>query len=87
MMILFKPLIRYTAYYHYYHQILGAVLIVIGAVVQASVAGPLHVAIFVIIIGGIIFIVAFFGCCGAIKEIRCMLLTVSLLAHHLLIDC
>jgi len=34
------------------------------------------VGIFVIIVGGIILIVSFFGCCGAIKENRCMLITV-----------
>lgn len=30
-----------------------------------------------IVIGAVIFIVAFFGCCGAVKENACMTLTVS----------
>jgi len=52
-------------------------LIVVGAVSQSLVANSaMHGAIFIIIVGGIIFISAFFGCCGAIKESRCMLLTV-----------
>lgn len=33
--------------------------------------------IILIIIGSIIFITAFFGCCGAIKESTCMLTTVK----------
>jgi len=60
-----------------YFQITGAILIIVGAVAQSSYsAGVFHEAIFIIVIGGIIFIVAFLGCCGAIKEIRCMLITV-----------
>lgn len=31
----------------------------------------------VIVVGAIIFVIAFFGCCGAIKESRFLLLTVS----------
>lgn len=34
------------------------------------------VPILFIVIGAIIFIVAFFGCCGAIKESHCMTVTV-----------
>ena len=30
-----------------------------------------------IVIGAIIFIIAFFGCCGAIRESHCMIITVS----------
>jgi CD63 antigen len=33
---------------------------------------------FLITIGAIIFVIAFFGCCGAYKENYCMVLTVSL---------
>ena len=35
--------------------------------------------VFLIIVGCIIFFVAFFGCCGAIKENHCMTLTFSIL--------
>jgi len=39
-------------------------------------------AIFLIVVGGIIFIVSFFGCFGAIKENRCMLITVRTSLKH-----
>jgi hypothetical protein len=29
------------------------------------------------IVGGVVFVVAFFGCCGAAKESSCMILTVT----------
>ncbi|XP_031627242.1 CD63 antigen-like [Contarinia nasturtii] len=35
--------------------------------------------VILMIIGGIVFIIAFLGCCGAIKESSCMVLTFSLL--------
>lgn len=31
----------------------------------------------IIIIGSVIFVIAFFGCCGAIRESHCMTVTVS----------
>jgi CD63 antigen len=34
-------------------------------------------AIVVISVGGIIFVIGFFGCCGAYKENHCMMSTVS----------
>lgn len=34
-----------------------------------------------IVIGSAIFLIAFFGCCGAIFESECMVLTVSLYPH------
>jgi CD63 antigen len=34
-------------------------------------------AITLIVIGSIIFVIAFFGCCGAIRESHCMVVTVS----------
>lgn len=33
--------------------------------------------IWCIIIGSIIFVIAFFGCCGAVRESHCMVVTVS----------
>jgi CD63 antigen len=59
----------------------GLAMVIIGAVAQASTShlrglyGVNAGAIFIIVIGGVIFIVAFFGCCGAIKENRCLLIT------------
>ena len=60
-------------------------MVAVGAYVQyqmtdylnffdTNVNGP---AIVLIVVGLIIFVIAFFGCCGAIKENYCMVLTVS----------
>lgn len=61
----------------------GIILIVAGAVVQASYSSYEHilddgffsVPALLIVIGTIIFIVSFFGCCGAFKENYCMTVT------------
>eukprot|EP00088_Acartia_fossae_P001729 TRINITY_DN10689_c0_g1_i1.p1 TRINITY_DN10689_c0_g1~~TRINITY_DN10689_c0_g1_i1.p1 ORF type:complete len:246 (+),score=68.69 TRINITY_DN10689_c0_g1_i1:57-794(+) len=65
----------------------GLLLIVTGGVIQAAYSDYLdflgddffNTPVFLIIVGCIIFFVAFFGCCGAIKENRCMTLTFALL--------
>lgn len=76
--------------------IFGAVLIGVGAYVQiqlkdyldfidlagGSVNGP---AIVLIVFGAITFVVAFFGCCGAIKENRCMVMIFAALISLILI--
>ena len=41
--------------------------------------------VFIIILGGIVFVVAFFGCCGAIKENKCMMYTSGFLLFVILI--
>ena len=64
-------------------------MVAVGAYVQyqmtdylnffdTNVNGP---AIVLIVVGLIIFVIAFFGCCGAIKENYCMVLTVSPALH------
>jgi len=71
----------------------GALLIGLGAYVwialkdyldffSGSVSGP---AIVLIVFGAITFIVAFFGCCGAIKENHCMTMTFAALITIILI--
>jgi hypothetical protein len=35
-----------------------------------------------IVLGSIVFVIAFYGCCGAIRESHCMIVTVSLTALH-----
>jgi len=65
----------------------GITLIVIGAVMKALYATYLDflghqfisVPMLFIVIGIIIFLVAFFGCCGAIRENHCMTTTFSVL--------
>jgi len=59
----------------------GCILIGFGAWSQIAARDYLNflgenyinTPIFIIIVGGVIFVVAFFGCCGAWKESRCMI--------------
>lgn len=65
----------------------GVAIIAIGAMVMSSYnkyetfmdekfsLGPL----ILIVVGSIIFVIAFFGCCGAIRENHCMVVTFSVL--------
>uniref|UniRef100_UPI00358EC803 CD63 antigen-like n=1 Tax=Myxine glutinosa TaxID=7769 RepID=UPI00358EC803 len=73
----------------------GLVLIIIGAVVQAKVGSSGELGhdvgsgapILLIVVGSVIFIVAFFGCCGAVRESRCMLGTfIGLLVIILVVE-
>uniref|UniRef100_A0A646QC03 Tetraspanin n=1 Tax=Hemiscolopendra marginata TaxID=943146 RepID=A0A646QC03_9MYRI len=67
--------------------ITGAVLLGIGIYVQVhtknylSFAGPhyLTAAVILIVVGCIITVIGFFGCCGACKESHCMMITFSVL--------
>ena len=70
-------------------QLAGAILLAIGIwlSVDTSIADKFQItgdaslfraaSILFIVVGCIVFIVGFFGCCGAIKENSCMLCTVS----------
>ena len=68
-------------------QLSGLFLIVTGGVVQGAYSqyldflgdGFFNTPVFLVIVGCIIFFVAFFGCCGAIKENHCMTLTFAAL--------
>lgn len=61
----------------------GIIILTIGAVVKAnepsyaSLTGKdvFGVSILLIVVGVFVVIITFFGCCGAIRESRCMLLT------------
>ncbi|XP_046404870.1 CD63 antigen-like [Ischnura elegans] len=65
----------------------GLALLVIGAIIQALYHSYNHFVdprlfyspTILIIVGVVVFIVAFFGCCGAIKENHCMVVTFSVL--------
>lgn len=67
--------------------IVGLALIIVGALVQTRLShyteffdGTVNVAaVSLIVIGAIVFIIGFFGCCGAYKESYCMTLTFSIL--------
>lgn len=66
-------------------QITGIILIAIGATIHAAYSDYPHflddkflsVPSLLIAIGSIIFFIAFFGCCGAVRENYCMVLTVN----------
>jgi CD63 antigen len=77
-----------TGYWRLYcvsvFQISGIAILSIGAITQdfyTTYTDFLHGKFFVgpvllIVVGVIVFVVAFFGCCGAIKENHCMIMTV-----------
>lgn len=65
----------------------GLALIVIGAVIRDKYGDYFsyadnsfaNVAVFIIIVGVIVFIIGFLGCCGAIKENYCMVTTFAVI--------
>jgi len=80
--------VKYTLFlFNLLFTLSGLFLIVTGGVVQGAYSEYLDflgdqffsTPVFLIIVGCIIFFVAFFGCCGAIKENHCMTLTFSVL--------
>jgi CD63 antigen len=67
-------------------QVTGLILIIVGAVTLGLYENYNHLLdesffsppALLIAVGVIVFIVSFFGCCGAVKENHCMILTVSI---------
>lgn len=65
-------------------QITGIVFISVGAVILVVYNGYNNFVdswffaapVLMIIVGVIVFLVSFFGCCGAVKENHCMIITV-----------
>ncbi|MBN3291930.1 CD63 protein, partial [Polypterus senegalus] len=68
-------------------EICGLILIIIGIVVQVQLNKTLVISnaassgapVVLIVIGGVIFLVSFFGCCGAWKENHCMITMFAIL--------
>lgn len=66
-------------------QVCGVALVAIGIYAQVAVAKALPAGgasatstpVAILVLGVIIFFIAFFGCCGAWKESYCMVTTVS----------
>lgn len=84
--------IKYLMFiFNFLFVICGLVLIIIGAVATSSnyttfvqskyVTAP----IILIVVGVIIFFIAFLGCCGAVKENHCMVMTFGLLLFIIVI--
>jgi ABC-type transport system involved in multi-copper enzyme maturation permease subunit len=73
--------------------VVGLVLIGFGAYAQLAAKNLLNflsddylnTPVFIIILGAVIFVIAFFGCCGAIRESKCMMYTYGLLLCVILI--
>jgi len=73
--------------------IVGLILIGVGAYTQLQAKdyadflsdNYVKTPIFIIIVGCVIFMIAFFGCCGAATESKCMIYTYSVLISLLLI--
>ena len=73
--------------------LVGLVLIGFGAYVQLEAKDYLNflsnqylnTPVFIIILGAVIFLIAFFGCCGASKESKCMMYTYGFLLFIILI--
>ncbi|XP_028169756.1 23 kDa integral membrane protein-like [Ostrinia furnacalis] len=71
----------------------GLALLILGVIVQVQVSDVVSVAsvnisvapISSMVIGSVIFFIAFLGCCGAIKENRCFLLTYAVFMVLLMI--
>ncbi|XP_061717849.1 leukocyte surface antigen CD53-like isoform X2 [Cydia pomonella] len=71
----------------------GAALLGIGvagylnveAVAWITGGGGVNVPIFYIVLGSLVFVVAFFGCCGAVTESQCMLFTFSIFMGLLMV--
>ncbi|XP_045445659.1 CD63 antigen-like isoform X2 [Melitaea cinxia] len=58
---------------------IGVAVLLNWAVIKEELQGHLTVAPWVfIVIGAIMFIIAFFGCCGAIRESHCMVVTYAI---------
>jgi len=73
--------------------LVGLVLMGFGVFVQVEAKDYLNflgnnytnTPVFIIVLGAIIFVVAFFGCCGAIKENKCLMYTYGFLLFVILI--
>lgn len=81
-------LVKYLLFlFNFLFVITGIAIMAIGVTVQGAyhnfkeILDPqfFSVPTFLVVIGSFIFIIAFFGCCGAYKENYCMVLTFSLL--------
>lgn len=87
-------MVKYFMFFiNFIFAICGIVLIGIGAFIQIKASeyldflsdNYLNTPIFIIIVGCVIFVVAFFGCCGAWNESSCMIYTYAAFLSIILI--
>jgi len=80
--------VKYTLFlFNLLFALSGLLLIITGGTIQGAYSQYLNflgdqffnTPVFLVVVGCIIFFVAFFGCCGAIKENHCMTLTFAIL--------
>merc|ERR1712141_87545 len=80
--------VKYTLFlFNLLFALSGLLLIVTGGVIQGAYSQYLdflgdqffNTPVFLVVVGCIIFFVAFFGCCGSIKENHCMTLPFAVL--------
>ncbi|KZC11628.1 CD63 antigen, partial [Dufourea novaeangliae] len=68
-------------------QITGIIFVTVGTVILIVYSGYNNfmdswffaAPVLMIVVGAVVFIVSFFGCCGAVKENHCMIITFSVL--------
>lgn len=80
--------IKYLLFlFNFFFVITGVIIMAVGLTVQGAYhsfrdvldAKFFSIPTFLVVIGSFIFVIAFFGCCGAYKENYCMTLTFSIL--------
>ncbi|XP_035772698.1 CD63 antigen-like [Anopheles albimanus] len=80
--------IKYLLFlFNFFFVITGVIIMSVGLTVQGAYHGFrdildakfFSIPTFLVVIGSFIFVIAFFGCCGAYKENYCMTLTFSIL--------
>uniref|UniRef100_A0A8C7WWI0 CD63 molecule n=1 Tax=Oryzias sinensis TaxID=183150 RepID=A0A8C7WWI0_9TELE len=82
-----------TSFPFFFLQLCGLALVVVGILVQVSLHNTLKIKdvsmsgipIVIIAVGALIFFIAFFGCCGALKEHYCMVTTFAVLLTLIII--
>lgn len=84
----------YFEFHFHIHQLCGIALIAVGSIVIVSIENLSDVfqsfelkwtPIVLIVVGCVILIISFFGCCGAVRESGCMIMTYSTFVMILLL--
>ncbi|XP_013172949.1 PREDICTED: leukocyte surface antigen CD53-like isoform X1 [Papilio xuthus] len=87
-------LVKYILFFtNLFFALAGLALLGLGVAVQLQGTAVIDIAdssyqvapIASMVVGGVVFLIAFFGCCGAIRESNCMLITYSLFMIILMI--